>query len=95
CQDIIAEQAVVFPAITESTALAAAAFKDLGYNADACTVHLTDGTAVTTPVVDRWAQVDSIMDPAMSAVIAFEAEPSSLTDANRRVNEMMSRDRQD
>ncbi|WP_341728423.1 sugar ABC transporter substrate-binding protein [Brooklawnia sp.] len=95
CQNIIADQAVVFPAIASSSDRAAEAFKKLGYNADAFSVHITDGTAVTSPVVDRWAQVDSIMDPAMSAVLAFQADPASLTDANSRVNEMMARDRDD
>mgnify|MGYP001546056713 CR=1 FL=1 len=95
CQDVIASKAVVFPAISSSSTIAAQAFEDLGYDADAFTVHISDGTGVTSPVVDRWAQVEAIMNPAMSSVMSFVTEPSSLTEANNQVNTVMSRDRDD
>lgn len=93
CQDIVGRAGVVFPAITTSTDLAVAAFENLGFDAHAFSVHLEDGTAVTSPVVDRWAQVDAVMKPAMSAVIAFQADLSSLSAANDQVNELMARKR--
>ncbi|MGO1594419.1 MAG: sugar ABC transporter substrate-binding protein, partial [Ancrocorticia sp.] len=95
CQDIIAQEAVVFPAISSSTELAIPAFEELGFNAEAFSIHLDEETTVTSPVVDRWAQLDSIMNPAMAAVIAGQSDVSSLTDANNQVNDMMARDRDD
>ena len=94
CQDIIAQQAVVFPAISSSSQKAVKAFEAKGMEARAFSVQVEDGTGVTSPVVDRWAQMDSIMNPAMAAVIAFQADPSSLSAANQRVNDMMARDRE-
>ena len=94
CQDIIAEQAVVFPAISSSSEKAIPAFEDKGFDARAFSIHLEDGTGVTSPVVDRWAQVDAIMNPAMSAVLDGQADVSTLTNANKQVNEMMARDRE-
>ena len=35
------------------------------------------------------------MNPAMSSVMSFVTEPSSLTEANNQVNTVMSRDRDD
>lgn len=90
CQDIIAEQGTVFPAIMSSTEKAISAFNNMGIDAHAFSVHVDDGTTVLSPVVDRWAQVDAMMKPAMSSVIAFEADPSSLNDANERVNALMA-----
>lgn len=93
CQDVIAGQATVFPAITTSSVKAVKSFEDKGMEAKAFSVQVDDGTGVTSPVVDRWAQMDSIMKPAMSAVMAFQADTSSLTGANKQVNDMMQRDR--
>ena len=93
CQDIIAEQAVVFPAISSSSEKAVPAFENLGFDAHAFTVHVEDGTTVSSPVVDRWAELDSIMNPAMASVISGQSDASSLTTANKQVNEMMARNR--
>lgn len=95
CQDVIAEQGTVFPAIMSSTEKAIKTFEDMGIDARAFSVHVEEGTAVPSPVADRWAQVESLMKPAMSAVIAFEDDPSALTDANNRVNTLMSSNRDD
>lgn len=62
--------------------------------ARASSIQVEQRTGVTSPVVDRWAQMDSIMNPAMAAVKAFQADPSSLSAANQRVNDMMARDRE-
>lgn len=93
CQDIIADQAVVFPAISTSSERAVNAFEGIGFDATAFSVHVDEDTTVTSPVVDRWAQVVAIMDPAMSSVFMFESDVSSLTAANDQVNSLMARDR--
>lgn len=90
CQDVVAEQGTVFPAIISSTEKAIDTFEAMGMDARAFSVHIEDGTGVPSPVVDRWAQMDSLMKPAMSSVIAFQSDPSSLTNANTRLNELMS-----
>ncbi|WP_240470947.1 ABC transporter substrate-binding protein [Schaalia suimastitidis] len=94
CQDIIAEQAVVFPAISSSSDKAVDAFEKIGFDATAFSVHIEDGTGVPSPVVDRWAALDSIMNPAMSAIFMFEKDVDSLDQATAEVNAMMSRGRQ-
>lgn len=93
CQDVIAEQGTVFPAISSSSKKAIKTFEDMGFDARAFSVHIEEGTTVPSPVVDRWAQVDALMKPAMSSVLAFESEPSSLTEANKRVNTLMRSNR--
>lgn len=94
CQDIIAEQAVVFPAISTSSDKAVKAFEKIGFDATAFSVHLDEDTAVASPVIDRWAALESIMSPAMSAVFMFEKDIDSLDQATAEVNAMMKRKRE-
>lgn len=86
CQLVVGEQARVFPAISEATDVAVAAFEEIGVNAEAFAVHVDEGTTVTSPVVDKWAQLQTIMNPAMDSIFAGSAEPDSLVRANEQVN---------
>jgi len=86
CQDLVAEKAVVFPAITTSTDKAQAAFKAKGIDVTPFTVHVQDGTTFLYPLTDHAAAIQQIMKPAMDNVLNFSADPSSLTDANDQVN---------
>lgn len=86
CQMVVGEQARVFPAITEATDVAVEAFNEIGVDAEAFAVHLEEGTGVNSPVVDQWAQLQTIMTPAMDAIFAGSASPDSLVGANDRVN---------
>ncbi|MBF6842188.1 hypothetical protein HN289_21340 [Acinetobacter baumannii] len=88
CQDRVAQEARVFPAIAEASETAIAAFNEIGVNAEAFSVHLEEGTTVPSPVVDRWAQLTAIMRPAMDSVMSFGAEPDALVAAGERVNEL-------
>ncbi|WOF23542.1 sugar ABC transporter substrate-binding protein [Microbacterium betulae] len=88
CQDVMAETGRIFPAITTSSDRALETFDGLGIDARAFSVHVEDGTTALTPVTDQWAQLQTIMTPAMDAVMAFDAEPESLRDANARVNRL-------
>jgi multiple sugar transport system substrate-binding protein len=92
CQDVVAEQARVFPAITGSSERAIAAFEELGIDADAFAVHVEDGTGTLPPVTGSWAQIQSIMQPAMDSVLSFQADPDSLAGANDRVNGVLADD---
>lgn len=86
CQDVVAQKAVVFPAITSSTELAAKAFAAKGTDVSAFTTHIKDGTTFLFPIADKAAKVDGIMKPAMDAVLAGKKPASSLTEANFQVN---------
>lgn len=86
CQNIVAEHAVVFPAIQESTDLAHQAFDEKGIDISPFTVHVDEGTTFLTPIADHWAEVEAIMMPAMDSIISFKSDPSSLADANAQVN---------
>ena len=86
CQDVVAKKAVVFPAITSSSEIAAKAFADKGTDVSAFTTHIKDGTTFLFPIADKAAKVDGIMKPAMDAVLAGKKPASSLTEANNQVN---------
>jgi multiple sugar transport system substrate-binding protein len=90
CQDVVAEQARVFPAITTSSDKAVAAFEEIGVDAEAFAVHVEDGTGTLPPVTGSWAQIQSIMLPAMDSVLSFQAEPDGLAGANARVDELLA-----
>lgn len=92
CQDVMAESARIFPANATSSERAVEVFTERGIEAEAFAVHVADGGAVPTPVTDRWAEINTIMQPAMDAVMAFQAEPDSLVGANRRVNALFQDD---
>jgi multiple sugar transport system substrate-binding protein len=88
CQLRVAEEARIFPAVKEASDRAVVAFKDLGVDADAFSVHVTDGTTTPSPVTDRWAELQTIMQPTMDSVLSFQTGPDSFGPANRRVNEL-------
>lgn len=86
CQDVMAESGVIFPAITTATDRAVEVYEEAGTDAAAFAVHVREGTTVTSPVSARWAELTSVMAPAMDSVLSFQAEPESLARANERVN---------
>ena len=49
-------------------------------------VHVDEKTTFLFPITDYASQITGIMEPAMDAVAAGKAEPSSLTEANNQVN---------
>lgn len=86
CQDVVAGKAVVFPAISTSSDLAATAFAAKGVDVSAFTTQVKDGTTFLFPIADKAAKVDGIMKPAMDAVLSGKKPASSLSDANNQVN---------
>ncbi|WP_369371701.1 sugar ABC transporter substrate-binding protein [Promicromonospora sp. Populi] len=89
CQLRVAEEARVFPANKEATERAVEAFQELGVDADAFFVQVREGTTTLSPVTDRWAELGTIMVPAMDSVLSFQTEPDSFVAANERVNQML------
>ncbi|UKA58147.1 ABC transporter substrate-binding protein [Arthrobacter sp. FW306-2-2C-D06B] len=88
CQDVVANKAVVFPAISASSDLAAKAFAAKGVDVSAFTQQVKDGTTFLFPIADKAAKVDGIMKPAMDAVLSGKKPASSLSDANNQVNNL-------
>jgi len=87
CQNIVAEKAVVFPAIPESVGIAEQSFKEKGVDISAFTVHVKEDTTFLFPITDHAAEIDSIMQQTMDAIISFKAEPApALAEADKKVN---------
>ena len=86
CQDVVASKAVVFPAISTSSELAAKAFEAKGVDVSAFTTHVKDDTTFLLPIADKAAKVEGIMKPAMDAVLSGKKPASSLSEANEQVN---------
>lgn len=86
CQNIVGDAGVVFPAIPEATQAAREAFEARGVNVDAFLTHVENETTVLYPITDRASDVQAVMQPAMDSIVSFQAEPSSLTQANEAVN---------
>ena len=86
CQDVVASNAVVFPAIKSSSEKAAEAFKAKGIDVSAFTTHVKDGTTFLFPITENAAKVEGLMGPAMDAVVSGKKDASTLTEANEKVN---------
>ncbi|AYY12495.1 sugar ABC transporter substrate-binding protein [Actinobacteria bacterium YIM 96077] len=86
CQDIVAEHAVVFPAIEESTERAVDAFAEKDIDIAPFTVHVDEETTYLAPVTDEWAEVSAIMGPTMDSIVSFSSDTDALTEANEQVN---------
>lgn len=86
CQDVVADHAVVFPAITASSEKAAAKFEEKGMDMSAFTVHVEDGTTYLPPITEHWSEVLAILEPTMDAIMSFQSEVDALESANAQVN---------
>jgi len=91
CQDIVASNAVVFPAIKTSTEKAQAAFTAKGVDVEPFLLHVKDGTTFLFPITDNRADIGAIMTPAMEAVMSGKAGVETLTDANKQVNDLFKK----
>ncbi|KRE31021.1 sugar ABC transporter substrate-binding protein [Agromyces sp. Soil535] len=86
CQDVVADAAVVFPAIKTATEKAVAAFEGKGIDVSPFISQVENGTTILYPITDFKSDVNAIMTPAMEAVMSGKAGVDSLTDANNKVN---------
>jgi multiple sugar transport system substrate-binding protein len=86
CQNVVGEHGVVFPAIPAAVDIASKKFGEKGVDVEAFTVNVTDKTTFLFPITDHAAEIESIMKPAMDAVIGGTADASSLSKANEQVN---------
>lgn len=86
CQDIVAEAAVVFPAVASSSDLAIEAFAEAGIDASVYYDAIAAGEYELAPIADHWSDILAIMEPAVEAVLLGQAEASSLTVSAEEVN---------
>ncbi len=86
CQDVVADAAVVFPAIKTSTEKAVTAFEANGVDVAAFTDHVSEGTTVLFPITDYKSDVNAIMGPTMEAIMSGSAGTDTLVAANDSVN---------
>jgi len=91
CQDIVAASGVVMPALQSTTETSKAALAKTGLDITAYTDQIDAGTTFPFPAVLNSAEVNATMTSAMDNVMAFQAEPSSLTAANEKVDALFTR----
>lgn len=86
CQDIVAGEAVVFPAVQTSLQIAVEAFESNGYDVSAFTVHVDEGTTHLAPIADSWAELNQSVTAAGERFLLFQREVDVYTEANEQVN---------
>ncbi|PZG18532.1 ABC transporter substrate-binding protein [Nonomuraea aridisoli] len=85
-QDIVAKQAVIFPAIKSATVEAEKAFADTGIDVKPFTMHVKDGTTHLAPISDHWADITTIMTETMDSIFSFKSDINALDPANDKIN---------
>lgn len=87
CQDLVAEKAVVFPAIPSSLEVAEEKFKAKGVDVTAFTVHVDEKTTVPFPITDHASDITAALAPALDSIMSFKAEPAAeLRKVNADIN---------
>lgn len=86
CQDVIADTAVVFPAIKSSTEKAEKAFTEKGWDVSAFTVQVEEGTTQLLPIADHWSQVNDTVSAAVEQFLQGNGDAETLKKANDTVN---------
>lgn len=87
CQNLVADTAVVFPAIPEAADKVKAARAAQGVDVSAFTTHVENGTTFTFPIADHAAEIGEIMGPAMEDIFANGADPATvLAEATAAIN---------
>ncbi|WP_084964991.1 ABC transporter substrate-binding protein [Thermoactinospora rubra] len=88
CQDVVAANAVVFPAIKTSTEKALAAHQAKGRDVQVYVDYTkTPGGTFLLPITDHGTEISQIVQDALQAVILGQIEPAeALKKANQEVN---------
>jgi multiple sugar transport system substrate-binding protein len=87
CQEeIVAKQAIVFPAIKTATVKAEQAFADAGIDVKPFTTHVQNGTTHLAPIAEHWAEIKATMTETMESIFAFKSDVNALDQANATVN---------
>jgi len=86
CQDVVAEAAVVFPAVTSSTEKAVQAFADKGWDVTPFTVQVDEGTTALLPIADHWADINSDFTSTTESFLQGSSDVDEYAQLNERVN---------
>ena len=86
CQDVVADHAVVFPAIKSSTDKAIAQFKAKGWDVTPFTEQVSDGTTKLLPIADHWSDVQSLIQPLIQGYLSGKSSADDLRSANDKVD---------
>lgn len=86
CQDVVAEAAVVFPAVKTSTEKAEAAFTAKGWDVSAFTVQVADGTTELLPIADHWSDVNDTMTATVEAFLKGVSDSDAFSASNEQIN---------
>lgn len=90
CQDIVAGEAVVFPAVKSSLEKATEAFTAKGYDTTAFTVQVEEGTTHLAPIANNWASLTATMTAAGETFLSFQGDADVFTAANDEVNALFT-----
>jgi len=85
CQDVIAGQAVVFPAIPEATAKAVKAMNAKGIDVSAFYTHIQNKTTFLFPIANKKTQINTIISPVMDGIMSGTKDVSALATANDQI----------
>jgi len=85
CQDVIAGQAVVFPAIPEATAKAVKAMNAKGIDVSAFYTHIQNKTTFLFPIANKKTQINTIISPVMDGIMSGTKDVSALAAANAQI----------
>ena len=91
CQDIVAGEAVVFPAVKSSLDKATAAFTAKGYDTSAFTVQVKDGTTHLAPIANNWATLNATVTAAGETFMSFKGDADVYNAANDEVNALFAK----
>lgn len=92
CQNLVGDNATVFPATREGTKRAIATHRKNGLDVSPFTRHIEERTTFPFPVTDYPADINAIMIPAMQEIYAGDAPVSSLTETNKQINFLFQQD---
>lgn len=92
CQNLVGEDATVFPATAEGTRAAIATHRRNGIDVSPFTRHVEEGTTFSFPVTDHAADVKAIMLPVMQDIYSGETSVDALDEANEQINFLFEQD---
>ncbi|MFE6286109.1 carbohydrate ABC transporter permease [Streptomyces sp. NPDC057877] len=82
-------EGVVFPAVAEAASIAKLKFAEKGVDITAFTTHVDAGTTHLHPITDHAADISAVMEPAMEKATGFDADVTSLTQADKEVSAIL------
>ncbi|PRY17178.1 ABC transporter substrate-binding protein [Kineococcus rhizosphaerae] len=89
-QSVVAEAGVVMPALKSTNAASKTSLGKTGLDVSAYTDQIDQHTTFPYPAVLQSTEITTTMQSAMDNVMAFNAEPSSLTATNRKLDALFT-----